>query len=218
MVPKIVETSLNATSHFQRLYAMMFKILAIISTPLLFFFFFFAPLISLVWIGKVEPFFVLSIYTLIVGWYINTLSVPAYISNMGIGQLRQNIIQHIATASFNLAFGVIGGYFLAGYGVVSAWSLSLIISSGILIYLFHQKNHLSLSILRFEGDRNFFISLLILIVAACFSNYFLAESSTTWVLVFVCYSLIYAGWLVWIFKNTPLLLEMRLRFANFLFK
>ncbi len=218
MVPKIVETSLNATSNFQRLYAMMFKILAIISTPLMFFFFFFAPFISLVWIGKIEPFFVLSIYTLIVGWYINTLSVPAYISNMGIGQLRQNIIQHISTAGFNIVFGVIGGYFLAGYGVVSAWSLSLIISSGILIYLFHQKNHLSLHILRFDGDRNFYISLLILIVAACFSNYFLVENSPAWIFIFVCYSLIYVGWLLWIFKNIPLLLEMRLRFTNFRFK
>ena len=218
MVPKIVETSLNATSNFQRLYAIMFKLLAIISTPLLFFFFFFAPFISLVWIGKIEPFFVLSIYTLIVGWYINTLSVPAYISNMGIGQLRQNIIQHLSTACFNTVFGVIGGYFLAGYGVVSAWSLSLILSSGILIYLFHQKNHLSLHILRFDGDRNFFISLLILIVAACFSNYFLAESSSTWILVFISYLLIYVGWLIWILKNTPLVLEMRLRFTNFRFK
>ena len=180
-------------------------------------FFFFAPFISLVWIGKVEPFFVLSIYTLVVGWYINTLSVPAYISNMGVGQLRQNIIQHIATAGFNILFGVVGGYLLEGYGVVSAWSLSLILSSGILIYLFHQKNHLNFQILRFEGDQNYFISLIILIIASCFSNYFLSVSSPPWVLVFICYSFIYIGWLFWILKNTPLILEMRLRFANLRF-
>lgn len=124
MVPKIVETSLNATSNFQRLYAMMFKILAIISTPLLFFFFFFAPFISLVWIGKVEPFFVLSIYTLIIGWYINTLSVPAYISNMGVGQLRQNIIQQhpkekvaVAISLIELKFYRKDEYKLQKYGI-----------------------------------------------------------------------------------------------------
>jgi O-antigen/teichoic acid export membrane protein len=214
MVPKIVETSINATNNFQHLYTMMFKILTIVSTPLLFLFFFFAPFISLVWIGKVEPFFVLSIYTLVVGWYINTLSVPAYISNMGVGQLRQNIIQHIATAGFNILFGVVGGYLLEEYGVVSAWSLSLIISSGILIYLFHQKNYLNFQILRFEGDQNYFVSTIILIITSCFSNYLLSVSSPPWILIFMCYCSIYIGWLFWIFKNTPLILEMRSRFAN----
>lgn len=214
MVPKIVETSINATSNFQRLYTMMFRLLTIISTPLLFLFYFFAPFISLVWIGKIETFFVLSVYTLVIGWYLNTLSVPAYISNMGVGQLRHNIIQHISTAVLNVIFGIVGGYVLQGYGVVSAWAISLTISSGILIYLFHQKHHLDFNILRFEGDYGYFMSLLTLIIGSSISNYILSKDYSHWMVVLVCYCLIYVGWLSWIVKNTPFILEMRLRFTN----
>lgn len=214
MVPKIVETSITATNNYQRLYTMMFRLLTIVSTPLLFLFFFFAPFISLLWIGKIETFFVLSLYTLVIGWYLNTLSVPAYISNMGIGQLRHNIIQHIATAALNVFLGILGGYFLQGYGVVSAWATSLAASSAILIYLFHQKNHLDFHILRFEGDYGFFTSLIILIIGASISNYVLFINSTHWLFVLGSYLVIYLGWLAWIIKNTPFILEMRLRFAN----
>ena len=196
----------------------MFRLLAIASTPLLFLFYFFAPFISLIWIGKIETFFVLSIYTLVIGWYLNTLSVPAYISNMGVGQLRHNIIQHIATASLNVIFGIVGGYFLKGYGVVSAWSLSLTISSVILIYLFHKKNQLNFQILRFDGDLSYFISLIILIAGASIANYVLSRNYSHWIIILVCYCIIYLGWLAWIIKNTPFILEIRLRFANLRFK
>ena len=218
MVPKIVETSINSANNFQRLYTLMFRLLAIASTPLLFLFYFFAPFISLIWIGKIETFFVLSIYTLVIGWYLNTLSVPAYISNMGVGQLRHNIIQHIATASLNVIFGIIGGYFLQGYGVVSAWSLSLTISSVILIYLFHKKNQLNFQILRFDGDLSYFISLIILIAGASIANYILSRDYSHWIIILACYCIIYLGWLAWIIKNTPFILEIRLRFANLRFK
>ncbi|WP_028526435.1 oligosaccharide flippase family protein [Runella limosa] len=214
MVPKIVETSINATGNFQRLYTIMFKLLAIISTPLLFFFYFFAPFVSLVWIGKIETFFVLSIYILIIGWYLNTLSVPAYISNIGVGQLRHNIIQHITTAVLNVIFGIVGGYFLQGYGVVSAWAMSLAVSSATLIHLFHQKHHLDFHTLRFEGDYDYFISLFILIIGSSISNYILSKECSHWMVVLGCYCLIYMGWIGWIVKNTPFILEMRRRFTN----
>lgn len=218
MVPKIVETSITATNNFQRLYTMMFRLLTIISTPLLFLFFFFAPFISLVWIGKIETFFVLSIYTLVIGWYLNTLSVPAYLSNMGVGQLRHNIIQHLSTALLNVLLGIIGGYMFQGYGVVSAWSLSLIISSGILIYLYHQKNHLNFEILRFKGDFGYFTSLVFLILVSCVSNYIISTNSTNWGLALCAYTTIYFIWLIWIIKNIPFINEIRLRFNNFRIK
>lgn len=217
MVPKIVETSINSTNNFQHLYIMMFRLLTIISTPLLFSFFFFAPFISLIWIGKIETFFVFSVYTLVVGWYLNTLSVPAYISNMGVGQLRHNIIQHLAMALLNVFLGVLGGFFFEGYGVVSAWTASLSISSGILIYLFHRKNNLNFDMLRFEGDYNYIVSLLVLLIGASIFNFIFSKSSTNWVLIFIIYSIIYFCWLFWIVKSSPFINELRLRFNNFRF-
>lgn len=209
MIPKIVETSINATYDFLRLYIMMFRLISIISTPLLFLFFFFAPFISIIWIGKIDFFFIFSLYTLVIGWHLNTLSVPAYISNIGIGQLRHNIIQHIITASLNLIFGIIGGYVFKDYGVVSAWSLSLTVSSVVLIYLFHKKNQIDFLTLRFDRDVEYFLSLIILIIGASITNFILSKNSSCWIVILGCYCSIYFGWIIWIIKRIPFIAEVR---------
>jgi O-antigen/teichoic acid export membrane protein len=95
-----------------------------------------APLISSVWVGRYEPFFVWSTIVLCAGWLINTLSIPAYYACMGTGDMRINVVAHIVMTILNIMLSVFFGWFLGGLGVVLAWGIALAIGGILLIILF----------------------------------------------------------------------------------
>jgi len=102
------------------------------------------PLISVIWIGKYEPVFVVFSSIMAVAWFLNTLSVPAYFNNQGTGQLRWNTIAHVITSISNLSFGVFFGILYRGLGVVAATALSLIIGSFVLIIAYHKEHKIKI--------------------------------------------------------------------------
>ena len=84
-----------------------------------------APLISEIWIGRLEPVFVLPVILLSIGWCINSIGLPAYHAGMGTGELRPNIYSHVLMAGLNLVLALVLGYFFKGNGVVWGWSIAL---------------------------------------------------------------------------------------------
>ncbi len=85
--------------------------------------------ISLLWIGRYEYTFVLFAVVLNAGWFINTLVVPAYFSNLGLGSLRANVISHaIIGVVASVGGGALGAAF-GGLGVVVGTTLGLVSGS-----------------------------------------------------------------------------------------
>jgi O-antigen/teichoic acid export membrane protein len=85
--------------------------------------------ISLVWIGRYEYTFVLFALVLNAAWFINTLVVPAYFSNLGRGHLRANVISHVIIGGVaSVAGGALGALF-GGPGVVGGTALGLVSGS-----------------------------------------------------------------------------------------
>jgi O-antigen/teichoic acid export membrane protein len=101
-----------------------------------------APLVSSVWVGEYEPFFVGSTIVLCAGWLINTLSIPAYYACMGTGDMRINVVAHIVMTILNIILSVVFGWFLGGFGVVLAWGIALAIGGVLLIILFCRAYHI----------------------------------------------------------------------------
>jgi len=100
----------------------------------------FLPLISIFWIGHFEIKFVLTGLFLSVGFFFNTLGIPAYYFGMGSGNLKWIIWGHLFTAVFNVIFGYIFGYYFGYLGVVIGWVFSWII--GTLIFaLLQDRDH-----------------------------------------------------------------------------
>ncbi|BCA57118.1 hypothetical protein W02_42580 [Nitrospira sp. KM1] len=95
-----------------------------------------APLISDVWIGKYEPFFVWSVIVLCVGWFANTLSLPACYACIGTGMIRFNVVSHLVMTLMNLLLSVALGWWLGGLGVVLSWGCALVVGSACLLLLF----------------------------------------------------------------------------------
>ena len=101
-----------------------------------------APLVSDLWVGGYEPFFIWSTIVLCAGGLINTLSVPAYFACMGTGDMRINVVAHIVMTIVNIFLAVIFGWFLGGFGVVLSWGIALALGGILLNILFCRANRI----------------------------------------------------------------------------
>jgi len=88
--------------------------------------------------------FVTFTVLLSIGWFANTLAVPAYFSNLGTGKPRWNVFGHIVIGVLNVFLGVIFGILFNGYGVVIAWIIALSIGSAVIYVLYHVSNSIPL--------------------------------------------------------------------------
>lgn len=76
-----------------------------------------APLISLVWLGRVDPMFVVYSLILACGWFINIASTPGYFLGVGTGKLRWNLLgAAISTLSAGL-LGILLGLMIGPAGI-----------------------------------------------------------------------------------------------------
>ena len=103
------------------------------------------PLVSRVWIGRVEREFVLFGVLLCAGWFFNTLNCPAYFANLGMGELKWNVIGHVAIALLNLALGLWLGHRFAGIGVIGGWAVALTAGSSLILISYHFRHRIPFS-------------------------------------------------------------------------
>lgn len=89
----------------------------------------FAPLISFVWIGRIEPLFTVFMAVICLGWSVNTLSAPAYYVGTSTGALRTIVITHVLLAFVGLVCGPLLGFITGPVGVVVGLSSGLVLGS-----------------------------------------------------------------------------------------
>jgi O-antigen/teichoic acid export membrane protein len=87
------------------------------------------PLVSRVWVGHLETQFLLFLGMLCIGWFVNTLAVPAYFTNLGIAHLGPNVLGHLVTMLGMVVVAVLVGPWLQPYGSAMAWPVGLILGS-----------------------------------------------------------------------------------------
>jgi O-antigen/teichoic acid export membrane protein len=103
------------------------------------------PVISLLWIGRIEPLFLVSGVLLSVGWFTNSVSVPAYFANLGGGWITRNLVGHIVHTLSVAVLGFIGGELAGAVGCIAAYSVALAIQSGVVVGVFHRAEDVPLS-------------------------------------------------------------------------
>jgi O-antigen/teichoic acid export membrane protein len=101
------------------------------------------PLVSLLWIGHLEIQFLLFLATLSLGWFANTLAIPAYFANLGIAHLGPNVRGHLAIMLGMVIVGVCLGPWFKPYGSALAWPAGLILGSIVIDEGF--RRHIQLS-------------------------------------------------------------------------
>jgi len=101
------------------------------------------PLIGLLWLSTKQPLFVTFGMILAIGWFINTLSVPAYFACLGTGVLSVLLAAHSVMAVLNVVLGIGLGENYRGIGVVGAWALALA-AGGVVSHIgFSRRIHIS---------------------------------------------------------------------------
>lgn len=106
-----------------------------------------SPLVSTLWIGRYEPLFVRFVALLAAGWLVNVLCNPAYVVDLGTGELRWVSIGCAVTAILNASLGIIAGKFAGGTAIVAAAVVSLITGYLIILVAYHRKAHETLGLL-----------------------------------------------------------------------
>lgn len=144
LVPSIATLQEVNPNFVQNIYRDNYRLMLYIASPFYAVIIVMTPLISEIWIGHYEPHFVLFTILLAVNLFINTLSVPAYCSYLGIGKLKWNALGHVTTAFMNAISGFIFGYFYGGIGVVVAWIFSSLIGTIMIAVSYHYIYKISL--------------------------------------------------------------------------
>ncbi len=163
LVPMVSDLHERQSSELIPLYRRAANAMTMVAVPLFAAIAGFAPLVSVLWIGHDEPAFVYSSIILSVGWCINTIIVPAYMMNLGMGVLRWNTWSHIVIGLVNTVLGYVLIRAIGPLGAVLAWSIALCIGSALLLYRFHHENAIQL---RSLVDRP---TIALMIASACLS-------------------------------------------------
>lgn len=105
-----------------------------------------APLISVLWIGRLVPDFVLFCGLLSIGWLANTLAAPAWYANLGTGRPGSNLLGQAILAILNVALGLGLGRLLGALGVTLGWATALAFGSLAILLAFHRHQNISISV------------------------------------------------------------------------
>jgi len=125
--------------------------------------------ISILWLGHYQVMFIQFALLLNLGWFANTLSVPAYFSNLGWGNLRPNMINQIIIVLCSLLVGSVLGFYYGGVGVVVGVIIGLLAGSIFLLVSYIKQADLQLATFIIPQDMT---KLLILAAFVIFlSNY-----------------------------------------------
>lgn len=134
LVPAIAHLHEKRPERIESVYLISRELILYLSLPLYSLIVIMAPAISWIWIGHYEKPFVAFCLVLSVGWFVNTLSIPAYVTYLGIGELNWVVIGNGLVAFLNLTLGLALGILFSGMGVAVARSLALMVGSTV-IYL-----------------------------------------------------------------------------------
>lgn len=84
-----------------------------------------SPILSLIWLGRIEPLFVIYSCIIAGGWLCNILSVPAWHLGIATGQLRGNIAGSVVASLGALIITWLLGSMIADMGVVIGATVSI---------------------------------------------------------------------------------------------
>ncbi len=144
IVPAVANLVEVAPGEVAQLYRKSFNTVVFVSVPFYTLVAVMTPTISIIWIGRIEPFFVKAVLLSTLGWFVNTFSAPAYYVYMGTGRLRWNTAAHVLMAILNIALGWTLGKQFGANGVLIGMAVSLSIGSLLLTLVYHYEARISL--------------------------------------------------------------------------
>lgn len=144
IIPVVAEAKETKETYVKELYIKTFSIVLLFDIVLITGIIITAPIVSFLWIGKIVPFFLFAVVLNSIVAFVNICSNPAYFSYLGEGKLNWLIYSYIAITLLNPILSYFLGIEFNGYGVVVGWNIAFLIGSLLVLFSYHQKNHISL--------------------------------------------------------------------------
>ena len=202
MVPVVAHTNSTNKEKLNELYNSTLSITFFVNVLLITFLLVFTPIISVMWIGFLEPTFIFSLVLLSVSMFVNILIGPAYFSCVGEGKLNLILKSQILIGILNLVLGFTLGHFFSGKGVIVSWAISVVVSSTYLFYNFQKQKNIPLTNLFTKS--NFiliFVSLSVIAISLSFYRKFEIYLESIWVLLAFYISIMGIIFIPLIFRN-----------------
>ena len=126
-------------SQMRAAYLASYRLLVVLATPYFALLAASLPLILTLWLGRYDENFVCVGMICLVGWYLNTMVLPAYMLYLAAGRLRWTMLTHVAIGLLSASLGGLGGWLWGGYGVLIGAMLALVLGSGIVVVAYHME-------------------------------------------------------------------------------
>lgn len=152
LIPTVSSLQESDPQSIPTIYRESYRLIFFLAVPSFACLFALSPLISLIWIGRYEPVFILFVALLTAGWLINVLSNPSYVVDLGTGALRSVSIGCAVTALLNAVLGFASGKFVGGTAIVATSAFSLILGYVIVTISYHVANRVRMSLLLPPGS------------------------------------------------------------------
>lgn len=179
LIPVIADLKEKTPKKIQSVYLISYNLLFYLALPLYSLIIVSMPIVSELLIGHHVRIFVLFGILLAIGLFLNILNAPAQYTNLGIGELRWNVISHIVIALLNVGLGFLLGFFYGGLGVVIAWVISLALGSSIIYLSYHIRHKIPLIELAPKASRIIIIICLIGIFSSFIIHHIFFDSINT---------------------------------------
>lgn len=145
MIPVIATAKLSGVDEIRNIYVKSLKIIFLVEVPLIASLIIFAPLISWLWLGNMEPQFVYFLYILLFGTFISILNGPAYFGVLGEGNLSIMVILYGIILVLTLALSYALSQLSANYGAIVGGTLSIIVGTMTMTYIYQKHIQVKLS-------------------------------------------------------------------------
>ncbi|MBL0225855.1 MAG: oligosaccharide flippase family protein [Geobacteraceae bacterium] len=139
IVPAVAELQETSAEKVCDLYLKSYRLLFFVVIPFYATILIVLPIVSVLWVGYSEHQFLLFGALLAIGYGLSNLMGPSYFLNLGTGDLKWNSTVHVVMAILNVLLGLILGPLLGGLGVALSAMISMVFSSGLVIYITHKK-------------------------------------------------------------------------------
>jgi len=145
MVPAVAALNDSAPSKIPAFYGKAFKSVAYVSSSVFCGLAILTAVVSELWLGYFSSEFLTFTMILIPGWWFNTVTVPAYFSNVGTGQLGWNTLGQTVIGILNVILGWAFGMAFGGMGVALGYLTALIAGSTLILLQFHHRHNILLN-------------------------------------------------------------------------
>lgn len=95
------------------------------------------PCLSYVWVGRIEPTFIIAGQLVGIAWLLNAVMIPAYFFLVGTGRGLKVAAAQFITLVGTLALGWVGGKFIGGSGPIIGSGLALLLGN---VYMYYSAN------------------------------------------------------------------------------